>query len=369
MQSGYIRNSARKWGIGVMAASLLLGGAVSGAGTSLAASAGTTVKKADYSQAVLKWNGAITQQKGVVLEGKVWVPVSFMRDSLKLPLSYNKAENTYTLGTGNKQTKLLVSDDGISISVNNYFLTDYEGKNINNRLFVPFDLLSDYLGYQGDWNAASGRLNVLNRPQNPLKITTESYAKEHKDASIKLDYPQISGLSNPDVEQTINNTIKQTIMSFAAGAEHDIANRSEEETRPYEYEGNYLVTYNQNGVLSLVTQQYGYTGGAHGMTYRNAFTFSLKDGKRLLLGDLFGANPDYKKVLNAKLSKLIKAEGGYLGGFTGLATEKYFYLKDGRVVLFFQLYEYTAYAQGFPSYTFNFSELLPDGSSPFAKLK
>ncbi|MFD1910566.1 hypothetical protein ACFSQ7_51290 [Paenibacillus rhizoplanae] len=38
-------------------------------------------------------------------------------------------------------------------------------------------------------------------------------------------------------------------------------------------------------------------------------------------------------------------------------------------MLFFQLYEYTAYAAGFPEFTFGFKELLPDGSSPFAALK
>lgn len=351
-----------------MAAGILLGGMTFGAETGFAASAVTQAKPVANSLVVLKLNGAIAQQQGIFRDGKVWVPVSFMRDTLRLPISYDKKENVYTIGTGIKQAKLMVSDYGVTISVNNYYIREYEGKNLNNRLYVPFNLLSDYLGYQGDWNAASGRLNVLTRPQNAITITTESYVKLKEGANIKLNYPQISGLSNPEAQKKINDTLKQTIMNFAAGAEKEISNKGDDD-RPYEFEGNYVVTYNQKGVLSLVTDQYGYTGGAHGMTDRNAFTFSLKDGKRLLLGDLFGANPNYKKVLNAKLSKLLKAEGGYLGGFNGLNTEKYFYLKDGKVVIFFQLYEYTAYAQGFPTYTFNFNELLPDGSSPFSKFQ
>ncbi|QSF45270.1 PdaC/SigV domain-containing protein [Paenibacillus tianjinensis] len=361
------KEQARKWAAGLMAAGMLLGGGILPAGTSEAAVA-KPVAKAEQTQVVLKWNGNITQQTGIYSGGKVWVPVSFLRDSLNMPVSYDKAEKIYSIGKGNTLTKLMVSDYGISISVNNYFLGDYEGKNINNRLYVPFDLLTDYLGYKGDWNAPSGRLNVMKQVQNAITIKTESFIKEREDAPIKLDYPQVSGLENAEAQKAINDTIKQTILKFAADAENQIANKSEDD-RPYEFEGGYVVTYNQNGVLSLVTQQYGYTGGAHGMTYRNAFTFSLKDGKRLLLGDLFGANPNYKKELNAKLTKLLKADGGYLGGFAGLNTEKYFYLKEGKVVLFFQLYEYTAYAAGFPQFTFTFKEMLPDGSSPFAALK
>ncbi|KGE19836.1 PdaC/SigV domain-containing protein [Paenibacillus wynnii] len=364
----YSWKSSRKWGVSLIAAGIVLGGGLLGTEPSLAASSTAQVKKVDSSQVILKSNGTIAPQQGIFREGKVWIPISFMRDTLHMPVSYNKTENTYTIGSGIKQIKLMVSTYGNSIAVNNYFIREYEGKNLNNRLYVPFELLSDYLGYQGDWNAASGRLNVLTRPQNALNVTTGSYVKLKEGADIKLEYPQINGLSNPEVQKKINDTLKQTIMSFAVAAEKEIANKTEED-RPYEFESNYIVTYNQNGILSLVTEQFSYTGGAHGMTYRNAFTFSLKDGKRLLLGDLFGANSNYKKELNAKLSKLIKAEGGYLGGFNGLNTEKYFYLKEGKVVIFFQLYEYTAYAQGFPTYTFNFTELLPDGTSPFAKLK
>ncbi|WP_195724493.1 PdaC/SigV domain-containing protein [Paenibacillus monticola] len=363
------KKQARRIGVGIMAAGLLLSGGLLPAGTSQAAAAtATSPVKASDSQVVLKVNGRITQQTGIVSEGKVWVPVTFLRDSLGMPLSYDKLEKAYTNGKGTSKVKLTVTDYETSISVNNFYINEYQAKNINNRIFVPFELLSDFLGYKGDWSAATGRLNIISKPQNTIIITTESIVKDRKDAPIKLDYPQFSGLANANAQQTINDTIKQTFTKFAMEAEKEIANKSADE-RPYEFDGGYVITYNEDGILSLITNQYSYLGGAHGMTYRNAFTFSLKDGKRLLIGDLLKANPNYKKDLNTKLSKLIKAEGGYLGGFNGLNTEKNYYVKDGKLVVFFQLYEYTAYASGFPQYEFAFKELLPDGSSPFAALK
>ncbi|OKP68513.1 hypothetical protein A3844_11330 [Paenibacillus helianthi] len=361
------KKQALTWGAGIMAAGILLSGGILPAGTSQAASAAVKAN-AEHSLVVLKVNGKITPQTGVVHEGKVWVPVTFLRDSLGMSLTYDKAEKVYTIGKGTTKVNLSLTDYEISIRVNNYYLNGYQAQNINNRLFVPLDLLSDYLGYKGDYSAATGALNVVSKPQNAITIKTESIVKESKDTPVKLDYPQISGLVNAKAQQTINDTIKQTLNKFAAEAEKEIANRSSDD-RPYEFDGGYVITYNQDGILSLITTQYSYTGGAHGMTYRNAFTFSLKDGKRLLIGDLLKANPNYKKELNAKLSKLIKAEGGYLGGFTGLNTEKNFYVKDGKLAVFFQIYEYTAYASGFPEYEFTFKELLPDGSSPFASLK
>lgn len=358
---------ARTWGAGMLAAALLLGGTVVSAGTGEAAPVKAKAK-AGYSLVALKYNGTLTMQQGIFREGKLWIPVTFLKNTLSMPITYNKAENSYTAGQGIRQTKLTVTIYGISIAVNGYFINEYEGRSFNNHLYVPFGLLSDYLGYRGDFSASSGRMNIMNRPLNKVAVTTETYAKEIGDSAIRLDYPQIAGLAEASAQKSINDTLRQAAMSFAEDADRAIAEKSEQD-RPYEFDSNYVVTYNQNGVLSLVMDQYAYTGGAHGMTLRQAFTFSLKDGKRLLLKDLFGANPNYKKLLNEKVGKLLRADEGYFGGFTGLNTEKYFYLKDGRVVLFFQLYEYTPYAAGFPEFTFTFNELLPDGSNPFARLK
>lgn len=357
----------RKLGIGLMSAGLLLGGGLLPSDTGYAAS-DQTKSKAIATSIVLKANGVISQQTGILQEGKVWIPITFMRDVLQLPLTYDKKENAYTIGKGTTKVKLLLSSYGTSIWVNNYYIREYEGKLINNRLYVPAGLLDDYLGYKVDWRKGSNKLNVLNRPQNALTVTTETYTKDRKEALIQLDYPKISGLSNAKAQQAMNDALKESAMRFASGAEKDISNRSGSEPK-YTYDIDYVVTYNQDGVISLVMSQYSDTGGAHGMNNREAITFSLKDGKRLLLGDLFGANPNYKQQLNTKLNKLVKAEESYLGGFNGLNTEKYFYLKDDKVVLFFQLYEYTAYAAGFPEYTFSFKELLPEGGSPFAAVK
>lgn len=368
------RRQAGKWGAGLLAAGLLLGGGVLPAGEAQAAAAKTKVQsgasaKAVSSKVVLKVNGAVSAHTGLYREGRVWVPVAFIRDSLKKPVSYDKKEEAYLIGSGSSKVKVTDMSYGIAVSVNNVYLPGYNGKMVDNRLYLPLEVLTDYLGYKGDWSASTGRLNVVVKPQNKLTVTTVSYNDESAAASIKLDYPQISGLSNAAVQNKINAVLKDTMASSLKGIREDLSKRSDEE-RQYLYENGYLVTYNQDGVLSLIVNRYIDMGGAHGMTFREAYNFSLKDGKQLLLGDLFGANKNYKKQLNAAIAKELKTgDWGYLGGFNGLTTEKSYYLKDGKAVVFFQLYEYTPYAAGFPEFDFTFKELLPDGSSPFAKLK
>lgn len=157
----------RRWGAGMLAAGILLGGTgVLQAGITEAAPAAAQVK-AKSSSVVLKVNGKAVTQTGIVQEGKVWVPVTFLRDALGMPLSYDKAEKTYSIGTGIAQMKLANMDYGIMISVNNYYIGEYQGKQLNNRLYVPFELLSDYMGYKGDWSAATGRLNVMKKRRMP----------------------------------------------------------------------------------------------------------------------------------------------------------------------------------------------------------
>lgn len=78
----------------MIAAGMLIGGGVLPAGITQAAPAAAQAKAAS-SPVVLKVNGKIAAQKGLFQDGKVWIPVTFMRDALGMPLSYDKAEDVY----------------------------------------------------------------------------------------------------------------------------------------------------------------------------------------------------------------------------------------------------------------------------------
>lgn len=326
------------------------------------------VKKAEAPQVTLKFNGIQVKEQGLTQAGSVYVPISFLRDTLKMPFSYDKATKTYSIGQEYRKLKLVTSEYGISPDINGYYLYPLEAKNINGRLFVPFQWVKDYLGFQGEWNAASKTLNVSTRQENKLTVETESYNKDSKDVTIHLNTPQIRYPGNQNVEKAINDVLMNDLKQLKETIDKQLKEKNaegNENPNPYGYSSSYLVTYNQNGVLGLVVESYEYTGGAHGMTYRQGYTFSLKDGKALTLDDLFGKNASYRKQLNLEIAKQFSKNPGYTGGFKELKKNPDFFLTPDTLHVFFQVYDYLPYAGGFPEFSFPFSKLLPKGSTPF----
>lgn len=354
----------KQWTTSVLAATLLLASSsVTGTGTAAAAKA--SPKNTEPPIVVLKSNGVITQEQGLFKDGQTWVPVTFLRDVLKLPLQYDAVNKVYTLGKGYRTVNLTVSDNQVGIDINGYYLSHMEGKLVNGRLFVPFSLVKDYMGYQGDWYSPTKRLNVMKTKENELNIETVTIEEKSEEATIRLNYPQISKLDNTNAERSINETLKQAVLDFEASIEKQLQDRDETAERPYEYESHYVVTYNAEGIFSLIMQKYEYLGGAHGMTIQEGYTFSLADGKSLTMDDLFDTNKDYKKKLNEQLAAKLKAMPEYMGGFEGVNQETGFYIQAGKLKVFFQLYDYFPYAFGIPEFSIPFSDILPSGASPF----
>ncbi|SDG15950.1 Copper amine oxidase N-terminal domain-containing protein [Fontibacillus panacisegetis] len=361
------------WSAAVLAAGLLAGGTIFPAGTGYAAIEKKVVSNSSSNIVTLKLNGVNKQQQGLFVEGHTYVPVTFLRDVLKMPVSYDSSSKTYSVGKDYRQLNLSVYSEGIAADLNGFYLNDAEAKMVDGRLFVPFQWVKNYLGYQGEWSAATKRLNVMPSKENGITLTSVTSNEDSSEAKINLKYPQVSNVSNTEAESAINEILKKDALTFKESIEKQIQERITVQeiglqSQPYEFMSAYIVTYNQNNVLSLITENYEYTGGAHGMTYRKGYTFSLKDGKLLGLGDLFGKNANYEKQLNDKIKAKLNATPGYFGGFEKLGEHPDFYLQQGTLKMFFQLYEYTPYAAGFPELSFSFDSLLPK-DSPFESLK
>ncbi|WP_460321450.1 DUF3298 and DUF4163 domain-containing protein [Paenibacillus sp. YSY-4.3] len=203
-------------------------------------------------------------------------------------------------------------------------------------------------------------------PDQGVKVETRTITKSLPGASIKAEYPQISGLKSKSVQRKLN--------SFFKARAEDFVKKSVKEAKQslpspsgnkYEFLGNYTVTYNKNCILSLYEQTYAYTGGAHGNSYREGLTFRLKDGKLLTLDELLRANPNYRQIVDPVIAQQLQQTPGYFGNFKTIGPNPSYYVKDEGVVIFFPLYEYLPYVNGFPEFYFPFSQLLPPGTNPF----
>ncbi|WP_462411710.1 DUF3298 and DUF4163 domain-containing protein [Neobacillus sp. Marseille-QA0830] len=197
----------------------------------------------------------------------------------------------------------------------------------------------------------------------PLNIRTVML----KDGPKKtVYYPQVTGAHNHNLEQFINRTIIQqteTLIHQQTG---------EMPTTVEEMLGTYEIKNNQRHVLSLSLSNYTYHyHAAHGMTYIKSLTFDLQKGKHCELKDLFKRDSQYVQKLSEIISEqIIQCNIFLLQDFTGIKPNQDFYMADKALVIYFQLYEMTPYAFGFPMFpisVYNLQDIL-DEQGPLGRM-
>lgn len=131
----------------------------------------------------------------------------------------------------------------------------------------------------------------------------------------------------------------------------------------YEIILDYKVTYQNYSVVSLYTDEYIFSGGAHGNTKREAQNWNLQTGRQIILKELFPNNPyyiiDILKEINNQIAKQIEAgENQYFDNYCGLVQENFrfenFYMVKEGVTIFFNQYEIAPYSSGIPTFKINY---------------
>ncbi|MCG3087724.1 DUF3298 and DUF4163 domain-containing protein [Sporosarcina cyprini] len=136
--------------------------------------------------------------------------------------------------------------------------------------------------------------------------------------------------------------------------------------------GYFEVKTNERGILSLNLIVYSYTGGAHGITIVKSLTFATKTGELYKLQDLFKSGSNYVEVISDIIRQRIDDWDITIldPPFKKIRPNQDYYLADTSIVIYFQLYEISPYAQGFPYFPIPLKDLekviAPDG--PLAKL-
>jgi hypothetical protein len=155
--------------------------------------------------------------------------------------------------------------------------------------------------------------------------------------NLTLIYPQVEGLG--DAGEEINQTIAREVSGFARL--HQAPDHSGQV--------GYKVVFNRNRLLSVRLRESFYVQhAAHPMSHQKAFTFNTRTGDVLALADLFLPEARYR----ARLDELAKDQLAQrriilLRPYPGISDAQEFYLTDEALVVYYQLYEYTAYVYGF----------------------
>lgn len=174
---------------------------------------------------------------------------------------------------------------------------------------------------------------------------------------INIVYPQVAGLPDPEVQDRINRTIKNAVNRLIASQRQwpDAAG-----LEIGEMTGTYKIGVNKNGILSVRLENFIYpTGAAHGLTMVKSVTVDLKTGKVYTLKDLFQRGADYILTLNKMIAEQFrKRDLPMVNEFKGITVNQDYYLTPQKLVIYFQIYEYTPYYVGIPEFPIPYRQII-----------
>lgn len=127
----------------------------------------------------------------------------------------------------------------------------------------------------------------------------------------------------------------------------------------YEVILNYTITYNNHNQISLYTDEYQFTGGAHGNTVRKAQNWNLSTGKWIPLSQFFPFNPYYMidivKQVNQQIAEQLKQNPTqYFDNYCEFVLENFkldqYYFTPESLMVFSQQYDIAPYSSGITTF-------------------
>ena len=168
---------------------------------------------------------------------------------------------------------------------------------------------------------------------------------------LDVYYPVIIGLSNLAVQQSINSTILDLVYRM-------INEQGYYQNPATQITGSYELKTNERGILSISIIIYSFSGGAHGITVTKSLTIDVQTGQVYQLKDLFKPGVDYVKRLSDIIKlQIIQRNIPLLVEFKSISNDQDYYIADKALVIYFQLYELTAYVYGFQYFPISVYEI------------
>ncbi len=307
-------------------------------------------------------NGKLLDASALILEGEVFLPLRAIAGELDYDLQWLGSKKTITLSSADNEIHIDLSGYKYSINGHESFLAG-EYRLVNGVSYLRRDFFSQVLRIGTEWDKASNRVILQNIDENHIKINTIKEISETRELKLSLQYPELTGLENSQVEKLLNS--KFAGLAKEAGDRGLQAGKmmiEEQLARGMKAEAfyDYRVKYNHEGIISIVFLDYIYSGGAHGLTVQSSYTIDLKTGTIYELKDVFKAGTDYVSIISSEVKKQMgeREMTGYLPPFEAIRPDQDFFLSNNSLVVYFQAYEYTPYAAGIPEFEIDFHQLI-----------
>ncbi len=213
---------------------------------------------------------------------------------------------------------------------------------------------------------------IVETKEIPLKIEHEGTVV----VNVLIHQPVFSGETRPLALRLINryyeHFTKELIYycnkTLKPAAIKDLIYRTENgyPFNPYELRSDFTITYNKDGLLSLYTDVYEYTGGAHGNTLRFADMWHTASGLPTSVVEFFPRGTKIKRVLTdaaieIAAEQIAAGTDMYFDDYPALIKKNFsysnIYITQTGLALFYQQYEIAPYAQGIPVFVTPFDNV------------
>src|SRR5699024_2271399 len=181
--------------------------------------------------------------------------------------------------------------------------------------------------------------------KNTIKTNVSIIKIVYEQQGVMIYYPEVFGIENIHVQQTINYSIVQL-------AQNLINQQYQQQDVDHfaEMIGTYEIKTNERGILSLTLSNYAIAPQhANGLRITKSVTFDVKTGKTYQLKSLFKPGSDYVNVLSNIVRRQIEERDiPIINGFSQISPDQDYYIADKSLVLYFQPIEITPHYFGSP---------------------
>lgn len=319
-----------------------------------------------------------------IADGRTYVPVRFLAGSLgaedKL-IGWDKSKGAVSLvfrGDNNIEVKMQTESrqlvinylgaEAIEVLSSKTMPMDVTPVLRDGRIYLPARWVAEACGFTVEWDSNYQGVLVYDpgtkeAPTGVVNVDTRETKSTTGQLELNMKLPVISGMTDKALQEEINKEVLDKAMQTKSELEslygEYAASASEFDfpAHPFQLYVTYE-THTSGSVLSLVVETYQYSGGAHGLAWRDYYNLDTQKGRQLSLQDLFNDQADYVSIINGEIQKQIadqmnSGEGMYFEGdmgFQSISENHPFYIKDNYIVFCFGQYEIAPYAAGMPEF-------------------
>lgn len=209
---------------------------------------------------------------------------------------------------------------------------------------------------------AAAALGGCSVTKDTASISIEKVEYETDAASVYAERPSFAFMKNKELMDELNDAYEEE--TDAALVAFDTKSKDCEQLtggNKCVFEIRQDVKYNKNDFISIVTETYEYTGGAHGSTVWAAKNIDTANGETVELADLF-ADDKYKDELNRLITDMVVSKSDEYSDLWEKpqikdSNQTDFYVTDDALVIYYQPYDLSYYARGFVEFPIPYEEI------------